>query len=193
MRFTPHLLMAIRFLLGPLVYWLAHNNINAAFLALALTIAFLSDIFDGVIARRLKIATKSLRVTDSRVDAWYFAWILVTLWKNSRPLLHPYLSWIVLILCLQIFSYALDIVMYRQIASFHAYSTKVWGLTLFLATFAILVFHIASPWIQLTVLASLISFVDTAIIKWFLPCWQHDVPSCFHAYRMYHTSKKQDL
>jgi CDP-diacylglycerol--glycerol-3-phosphate 3-phosphatidyltransferase len=184
MRYTPPLLIALRVALGPTLLWLTHIGAPSGWIALALLVAFISDIFDGVIARQLKIATPALRIADSRADAWYFGWILLTLWQTRCQLLRPYLFWIALQLGLQIFSYLYDYVKYRRITSLHAYSAKLWGITLFLAIYALLIYRSASPWIGLAIGAGIISFVDALAIKLLLPGWQHDVASCFHAYRL---------
>ncbi|CEK14642.1 CDP-alcohol phosphatidyltransferase [Chthonomonas calidirosea] len=184
MRHTPYVLIVLRVLLGPTIFWISQINVHSTWLALALIAAFLSDIFDGVIARRLKIVTPALRVADSRTDAWYFAWILITLWQTRRRLLQPYLLWIALEIGLQIFSYLFDYVKYRRITSLHAYSAKVWGLTLFLAIYTLLIYRRAFPWIDIAIGTGIISFVDGLAIKLLLPNWQHDVPSCFHAHRL---------
>jgi len=44
----------------------------------AMTIGLLSDIFDGIIARRLGVATPSLRRLDSQTDAAFWLAVLAS-------------------------------------------------------------------------------------------------------------------
>ena len=59
-RFVPATLIAMRFLLGPVVLWVAldckaqHGMLYACpWFIVGFTAAFISDVFDGIIARRL--------------------------------------------------------------------------------------------------------------------------------------------
>lgn len=184
MKTIPVALIALRILLGPVVFVLAEHKAAGIWVAICLILAFLSDVFDGVIARRLHIAVEKLRVADSRADAWYLLWLIFAIQQTALPLIRPYLFWITLEIVLQVFSYLFDLCKYGRIASLHAYSAKLWGLFLFAAVFGILVLHTGFPWIPMAVGAGIISFLDALAIKIFLKTWQHDVPSCIHAYRM---------
>jgi CDP-diacylglycerol--glycerol-3-phosphate 3-phosphatidyltransferase len=142
----------------------------------------LSDIFDGVIARRLKIATAPLRVMDSRADAWFFIWVVATAWAADKTVLISVWIPITIEIVLQVASYTYDLIRYGRISSLHAYSAKLWGFTLYLAFVGVLAFHTgALVWVALVF--GLISFADATAIKTILPGWHHDVLSCFHAKR----------
>jgi phosphatidylglycerophosphate synthase len=65
LRRIPVLLVATRFLLGPILLFLATQGATGGWFLLGITAAFLSDVFDGIIARRLGVATERLRVADS--------------------------------------------------------------------------------------------------------------------------------
>ncbi len=90
---------------------------------------------------------------------------------------------------LQLFSYAFDLVKYRRIASFHAYTAKAWGITLFLAAAALLGFHTGGVFLWLAILLGIVSNLDGLAIKVILPEWQPDVPSVFHALRLRQTRR----
>jgi CDP-diacylglycerol--glycerol-3-phosphate 3-phosphatidyltransferase len=155
---------------------------SPAGILLFLLLAMLSDIFDGVIARRIKIATAPLRVMDSRADAWFFLWVLAAAWISAREVVIA--CWLPLSIevILQVASYSFDLLRYGRISSLHAYSAKMWGFTLYLAFAGVLAFHTGVlVWVALVF--GLISFVDATAIKMILPGWHHDVLSCFHAYR----------
>jgi hypothetical protein len=143
----------------------------------------LSDIFDGVVARRLGIATERLRVADSWTDAWFFIWIGFAAWAAAGSILMSY--WIPLLaeIVLQVASYAYDLVRYGRITSLHAYSAKVWGFSLYLAAIGLLAYH-SGAFIWPAFVFGLIAALDGFVIKLVLPGWQHDTLSAFHAIRL---------
>jgi hypothetical protein len=61
LRLIPPFLIALRTSLAPLIVTLALYDPDRSAFGVCLVLAFLSDIFDGVIARRLGIATPTLR------------------------------------------------------------------------------------------------------------------------------------
>ena len=50
---APSLLVAVRVLLGPMLLLMTVNGVAGVWLIVGLTTAFLTDVFDGIIARRI--------------------------------------------------------------------------------------------------------------------------------------------
>ena len=103
------------------------------------SVAFSSDIFDGVIARRLNVAPPGLRRLDSITDtAFYVAAIYAIAHLHSDVLLKHALS-LCLLVSLEVARYVIDFAKFKREASYHMWSSKLWGLLLFLAFFCVLV------------------------------------------------------
>ena len=85
---------------------------------------------------------------------------------------------------MDLLGYAVDLVRYRRITSLHAYSAKAWGITLFMATIALLVFHTGGVYLRMAIVLGYISNLDGLVIKLLLPTWQTDVHSTFHALKI---------
>ncbi len=68
----PVLLTGLRALLAPVVVLLSIYAPNPEAFAVCLIAAFVSDIFDGIIARRLNVATPALRRLDSVADTFFY-------------------------------------------------------------------------------------------------------------------------
>jgi phosphatidylglycerophosphate synthase len=68
LKLVPVLLTGLRALLAPAVVWLSMYAPRKEAFAICLVAAFLSDVFDGIIARRLGVATPALRRLDSAAD-----------------------------------------------------------------------------------------------------------------------------
>ena len=62
---APLFLVLFRAALAPIVIWLALRLPNPIGFGTCLATAFLSDVFDGALARRLNVATDALRRLDS--------------------------------------------------------------------------------------------------------------------------------
>jgi CDP-diacylglycerol--glycerol-3-phosphate 3-phosphatidyltransferase len=146
--------------------------------------AFLSDVFDGIIARRLGIATERLRVADSWTDALFYICIAASAWRvRPEPILDLRLP-LAALLTLQVCSWLIDLVRYRRIASFHAYTAKAWGAALFAAALALFLPVDPAPFLWLVIALGVLSNVEGIAIKLVLPAWRHDVPSVWHALRL---------
>ena len=187
---VPAGLIACRVVLGPCLGWLAGHEPSAWVVISVLTAAMLSDLFDGIIARRLGIATAKLRVADSRADAWFFLCVGWSAWLAAPDVIRAYSTPLLASVSLQLFSYVYDLVRYHRITSLHAYSAKVWGFSLYVTSGALIAFHFgALIWVSFAL--GLVSFADAAAIKLLLPGWRHDVLSCAHAYRQRRTEGRE--
>lgn len=175
-------LIALRCALGPILVLLTVGQAPAAALIAVLAAAMLSDIFDGVIARKLGVATAPLRVADSRADAWFFACAALSAWIAAPGAVLQHANLIAASLVLQAGSYVFDLIRYRRIMCLHAYSAKLWGVSLYGTMAALIAFHTAAM-LPFAFAVGLVSFLDAAAIKLILPGWRHDVLSAFHALR----------
>lgn len=180
MKWLPVALVLLRFWLGPALLLDARDGTVGAWFAAGLVAALLSDVFDGVLARRLGVATEQLRVADSWVDGWFVCCIGACIWLTHRETVLAF-GWLVAaFLFTDWLALGFDWLKFRRVASYHAYSGKLAGLLLFLAAFGLLVWNnsaLVAPSLVMGIVAHLERFVITVI----LPVWMHDVPSAWHA------------
>ena len=178
------MLIGLRICLGPLLIVLCVLGSYRALVVATLALAFLSDVFDGVIARRLGVATVRLRIADSWADGLFYVCVATAVWLTVPELVILFRIPLLIVILLQLSSYAFDLLKYRRISSLHAYSAKAWGITLFAAAVAILGFHTGAHWLRLTIVFGFISNIDGIAIKLILTHWQADVPSFMHALKL---------
>lgn len=88
------------------------------------------------------------------------------------------------ILLLEVARYSVDLLKFRREASYHSWSAKLWGLTLFLAFGMILVAGREYPWMDVAIAAGLVADSEGLLISLVLPTWRHDVPTLLHAWRL---------
>jgi phosphatidylglycerophosphate synthase len=180
--FWPISLTTFRLLLGPFMVWLASRWAGSGpWLVVLLYAAILSDIFDGIVARRLGVATPGLRRFDSQTDLVFWLCVLGCVWSLHPAIVRANLGYIVAMLGLEAGTYTLSFLKFGREHSTHAYLSKVWGLILVGAFTAILGFGEGKVAFPVLFYSDLISGLDVIAIILILPRWQSDVPSCYHA------------
>jgi CDP-diacylglycerol--glycerol-3-phosphate 3-phosphatidyltransferase len=153
-RQIPFLLTTLRLLLGPAALACALTGVPRAVFLPILVAGTLSDIFDGIIARRLGVATPALRRYDSTTDLIYYLFILAATWVVCRPVVE--LTWWLIALILISEALAIGVCQFKfgKYPATHSYLAKFYGLCLLGGLIALLAFN-AGAWvvIVLTIVA----------------------------------------
>ena len=144
-RQLPFLLTTLRLLLGPVALLCAFAHTARWVYFPILVIATLSDIYDGVLARKFGVATTALRRYDSSTDVIFYLFILGVAWKLCRPVLSQ--SWwaIALVILSEIALIAICFIRFGKYPAAHSYLAKFFGLCLLACLIALLVFD-AGNW-----------------------------------------------
>lgn len=192
MNFTliPSGLVLFRFLISPFLLLDAWDGKTSIWFIIGFVVAFLSDIFDGIIARRLGVSTAQLRQADSWADVCLFSCIFVSAWIVHRDILVIYSVPLLMTVFAQLLWWVVNLVKYGKPASYHTYSAKFWGITLFIAIVALFGFNYAGVALWLTCIAGTIHSVEEIAMTLILPVWTHDVLSIFHALNIRQESLK---
>jgi phosphatidylglycerophosphate synthase len=177
-------LTALRALLGPLVLLLAILWPNQIAFGICLTIAFLSDIFDGIIARRLNIATEGLRRLDSIADSIFYVAAAGAAWLLHPQAILDRIQPILVLIALEIVRYVFDYYKYRRETSYHMWSSKLWGIFLFIGFMSLLAFNDQGIFVTLFIYIGILADIEGLAISLTLKKWTHDVPTIFHALRL---------
>lgn len=80
--------------------------------------------------------------------------------------------------------YIISLVKFGKETCTHAFLSKLWGLSLLFAFTGLIGFQQAGFFFYLAIVLGFVSHVDVILIVLFLPKWQHDVPSSYHAWRI---------
>jgi|SRR5215831_2724983 len=144
-KHLPFALTTLRLALGPAALLCSIGGVLRLVYLPILVAGTLSDIFDGILARRFGVATAGLRRYDSITDAVYYLFILATIWKLRQATIAA--SW--LAISLMLFSeaavIAVSYIRFRKYPATHSYLAKFYGLCLLAALIAVLSFD-ASGW-----------------------------------------------
>ena len=177
-------LTSLRLVLGPALIWLVGGgSAGLPYVALCL-LAFGTDYFDGVLARRAGVDGALVRRYDSATDTVFFLCAAWSAWLLHADLLLPFLWMVAAVVALEVGRYLFDFAKFRREAAYHAWSAKAWGLSLFVALVALMGFGAATPWVPLALVLGIVADAEGLAISIALPVWTHDVKSAWHAWRI---------
>jgi CDP-diacylglycerol--glycerol-3-phosphate 3-phosphatidyltransferase len=183
MRHIPVGLTLLRAALGPVMLWLAFSRPVATAMGACLLVALLSDIFDGVIARRLGVATEGVRRLDSIADSIFYVSALAGAWHLYPQALTERIVPLVALIGLELVRYAYDLRKFGREASYHMWSSKAWGLALFAGFFSLLALGVDGIAVDLAIYAGVVCDLEGLGISVVLRRSRCDVPSLVHALR----------
>ncbi len=180
---VPWLLVGLRFLIAPgLLLDALDGKTSAGFIALY-TIAVLSDIFDGILARRLGSSTVRLRQADSWADISLYLCIAVSTWLVYPHVILQFQQPLLWAIAAQITLFAISLIKFGRFPSFHTYTAKAWGISLFVAVVGL--FGFAQPTLLWgAIVLCWINSLEEMAMTLVLPEWQHDVLSLAHALKL---------
>jgi CDP-diacylglycerol--glycerol-3-phosphate 3-phosphatidyltransferase len=184
MRQIPLALVILRLCLAPVLLATALLHPNRTVFAVCLLGALLSDYFDGVIARRLGVATAELRRLDSITDTIFYVCALIAALVTAYAQVRPYFPALIVLLLIEALRYVYDIRKFGKEASYHMWSSKLWGLLLFIGMGSLLVIHRGGWPVALAIFWGIAADLEGLAISMTLRKWQADVPTLWHARRL---------
>lgn len=92
--------------------------------------AILSDVFDGIIARQLKISTIEMRQLDTKIDTVFWFSCLFYICITHSHFLKTHLLQISILIFSELFIIAFGFLKFQQRISYHTIFSKFWALLL---------------------------------------------------------------
>jgi len=143
--------------------------------------AILSDIFDGIIARRLNISTQKLRRLDSSIDQIFWICTLFGVFFICKDFFKENYSKIIIILALEGCTYLISYIKFKKEVATHAISSKFWTLTILAALIQIVLTCQSTLIFNICIFLGIITRLEIIGILLIIKQWTHDVPSIYHA------------
>jgi phosphatidylglycerophosphate synthase len=172
---VPFALTLLRLLLAPLLVGLVYADAAGAAFAAVVLAAFTSDYFDGVLARRLGVATPELRHFDSRADLVFYATAAWTVWMLRPDVARSIAVPALVVIGLDVVRHVFDFAKFGRDVAYHAWSSKAWGLSLALALVLLLGFGMSGLFVWLAVWLGILAQLEGLLISVILPRWTSDV------------------
>jgi phosphatidylglycerophosphate synthase len=180
---APQLLVAFRAACAPGLFVLACYRFPGFVLAAVVIAALVSDVLDGVVARRMGIATATLRYADTIVDTIFFIAAAVSL-RVAVPdaydgLWFPLVSLIVV----HVSRATVELTKYGRIAAYHMWSSKVLGLLLVASLVTAFLTGRPTPLLGAGLWLGVANELEGFLASLVLREWRCDVPTLVHAIR----------
>jgi len=182
-KHIPMALIVFRALMVPAVLvlgWTGHGY----FLALVILAATLSDIFDGIIARRLGVSTTGLRRADSTVDLFFWLASMTALYflRPEDVLKNFIVIWFAVVA--EILEQLICWLRFHRMTATHARSAKLMGLCLLVGMMVLAAGGSSAVSFWIIGAGTAISALDGCAIVVLLPYWEADIPSAWHAWQL---------
>jgi len=173
----------LRVVLAVVFLWFGIDRRAGYVAAGLLLVGFLSDVFDGVVARHYAVATAGLRRFDSIADTYFYLAVVFCAWRFRPAVFQTYAVWIAVVLVTEVLHHVLPKIKYGRTTSYHAWSAKTWGAVLF-AALALLLARGDGRLLPVAVVCGVIAHLENMAMTLVLPSWHHDVRSIVHAWRL---------
>jgi phosphatidylglycerophosphate synthase len=180
----PWMMAGARAVLGPVMMLGERSGWSGLTLAAMVVAALLSDIFDGVLARRWKCDTPSVRLFDSMADIVFYIGCGAALFMRCPQLLRSFSIPIMAVIGLEALCISFAIIKFGKPPSYHSYLAKSWGLAL--ATTLVLSFAATNTLtVQIAWWASCglgaFACLEGFAISLIMPEWRHDLKTLWRA------------
>jgi phosphatidylglycerophosphate synthase len=181
---APELLIAFRAVCAPAMFVLACFGFSGELLAGLLVAAFLSDVFDGMIARQTGTATPGLRYADTVVDTIFYTSAAVALWV-AAPHAFDGAGWLLIaFVTIHVSRATFELTKFGRVASYHMWSSKALGVVIAAALAIGFLTLRATALVPSALCLGIVNELEGFLASVILPAWTTDVPSAVHAYRM---------
>ena len=174
----PFLLIYNRLILGLIIPTILILGVpQASILATLLIIGgLITDVFDGIIARRMGISSESLRIWDSNVDQFFWLAIISSVFYIHYQSILPHLKTITIVIILEVIAYTLSYIKFNKSIATHSILAKIWTLCLMVWIIEIILCQ-SNYTFPICFGLGIISRVEIILIIIMLKKWVTDVPS----------------
>ena len=171
----PWVMSAGRALLGPVMIAGEACGWSGVMTAWLVVTALVSDIFDGVLARRWQCDTAGVRLFDSMADTVFYVCAAIALWIGVPQVWRANAGLLAVLVGLEVARYGLDFAKFGKPASYHSYLAKLWGLVMASAVVMVFASGRTSVLIPLALGLGIACDLEGLAMSLMLPVWRKDV------------------
>jgi len=179
MKKIPFLLIYSRILIGILVGWLAIYKVEnyAIWIVVLMSLGLITDIFDGIIARKLNVSSEKLRIWDSNVDQFFWLLVIASIFWLNFDFVKENSMWIGTIVLLELIAYLISYWKFKKAIATHSILAKFWTLSLLGFLIDLTINSTSQIPFVICIILGIISRVEIILIVKKLKKWTTDVPS----------------
>lgn len=141
-----------------------------------LLLGLLTDVFDGILARRLGVSTERLRRLDSAVDLVFFLAVGLALAIQSFGFFREHAVEMGLLLGLEALTYAAGYLKFKKEMALHTLGAKIWSLLLVATLMQLIWTGQSRVLFPLCFWVGMVTRLEMLGIILVLKSWAHDVP-----------------
>jgi CDP-diacylglycerol--glycerol-3-phosphate 3-phosphatidyltransferase len=181
MKKIPFLLVYLRLLIAFIIFGLTIYKVSELEVTIVVLTIFglLSDVFDGIIARKLNVATDQLRIWDSNVDLVFWISVIFSAFYLNPVFLKGNLLPIISVISLEVLAYIICFFKFKKTIATHSYLAKIWSITLFIFLIDLLLNSSSFIAFYSCIILGIISRIEIIGIILTLKKWTIDVKSIF--------------
>lgn len=182
-KYIPITLIYLRLISGIfiLIFCLAGISHYPVVALVFLTFGLLSDIFDGIIARKIKISNEKLRRLDSAVDQAFFILSAVATYIQCKDFFVQNWLKLSILLGFEGLSYLICYIKFKKEIATHTIGAKIWTLLLFTTLVQIILTCKSNDIFLFCFWIGIVTRMEIIGIVFILKNWANDVPSIYHA------------
>jgi phosphatidylglycerophosphate synthase len=182
----PIALIYLRFLLGFVIIACSYYSIkNYALVAIILlSIGLLSDVFDGIIARKLNVSTQKLRRLDSTIDQIFFICVGIATYIQCPQFFKENAAKLIILLSSEALIYIVCFLKFKKEIATHSIGAKFWTLILFSTLIEVMIHCQSTVLFQLCFWVGILTRAEIIAIILALRKWINDVPTIYHALQL---------
>lgn len=126
----PHALLYSRLVVAVLIIISSFTAVSPTIIVALSMYAVLSDVFDGIIARHLKISTIEMRQLDTKIDTVFWFSCLFYICMTHSQFLKTHFLQISILVFSELFIIAFGFLKFEERISYHTIFSKFWALLL---------------------------------------------------------------
>ncbi|WP_432670007.1 CDP-alcohol phosphatidyltransferase family protein [Flavobacterium sp. SM2513] len=149
-----------------------------------LAIGVLTDVFDGIIARRLNVSTQSLRRWDSTVDQLFFISVIAATYLKYPEFYEVHWVKIALLVGIELLTYLVSFLKFKKEIATHSIGAKIWTLFLFATLVDVIIEGNSTVLFELFFWIGMLTRLEIISIILILKTWANDVPTFVHALKL---------
>ena len=149
-----------------------------------LSIGLLTDVFDGIIARKLNISSEKLRRLDSGVDQVFFISVAVASYIQCPDFFKNNVLKLSILIGAEVLTYVVSYIKFRKEIATHSIGAKIWTLFLFACLVEIMAHCKSAVLFELCFWIGLLTRIEIIGIVLVLKKWTNDVPTIYHALKL---------
>lgn len=183
MKKVPMLLIWSRLLIGLflIAFSLSNSGLFGSIAIILITVGLLTDIFDGIIARRLNISTTHLRRLDSIIDQIFWISIALACYIRYPDFFNTNKIKLIILVGIEVLTYLISYLRFKKEVATHAISSKLWTLILFATLIQLIATSSSTILFNICFIVGVITRIEIIAILLLIRQWTNDVPSVYHA------------